>query len=150
MSFQSSPSLMTVGAIRLSCVVEVAVRLLRPQDQVGVRGVGGGKVQLRERRHHLDPARRRAQVVGQAPAGERGAHGLDAERERVAERVGAERHRALGQAGHLGAGERVERVLHLERALGLLGLVEARLLAARKRGHDREGDENASAHERYY
>jgi hypothetical protein len=56
----------------------------------------------------------------------------------------------LRQAGHLGAGERVERVLHLERALGLLRLVEARLLAARKRGRDREGDENASAHERYY
>jgi hypothetical protein len=41
-------------------------------------------------------------------------------------------------------------VLHLERALGLARLVEARLLAAGNGGHNRKGDENASAHERYY
>ena len=96
------------------------------------------------------PLRLRAQVVRQAAARQRGAHRLDAERERVAERVGAQRHRALRHAGHLGAGERVEGVLHLQRALGLPRLVEAGLLAARERGHDRKGDENASAHERYY
>jgi hypothetical protein len=118
-------------------VVEVAVGLLRPHDQVGVCGLGGGEVQLRQRRDHLDAARRRAQVVGQAATGQGRAHGPDSERQRVPERVGAERDRALGQSRHLGARKRVERVLHLERALGLLGLVEARLLAAGKRGHDR-------------
>jgi hypothetical protein len=41
-------------------------------------------------------------------------------------------------------------VLHLERALSLPRLVEAGLLTARERDHDGKGDENASAHERYY
>ena len=96
------------------------------------------------------PCASRAQVVRHPASGERGAHRPNAERERVAERVRAQRHRALRHAGHLGAGERVEGVLHLQGALGLPRLVEAGLLAARKRGHDRQGDENASAHERYY
>jgi hypothetical protein len=41
-------------------------------------------------------------------------------------------------------------VLHLERALGLLRLVEAGLLAAGERAHEGESDESASAHGRYY
>ena len=131
-------------------VVELAVALLRPEDHVRVGGLGGGEVELGDRRHHLHALRCRPQVVRHVAARQRGAHGLHAERERVAERVAAEGHRPLGHAGHLRAGQWVHRVLHLQRPLGLARLVEAGLLAARERGHYRKGDEKASAHERYY
>jgi hypothetical protein len=131
-------------------LVEVLLVVLRAEDHVRLGGVRRGEVEVGQRRDDLDAAGLLAQVSGRAPAGQRRADRLDAERQRVAERVGRQRHGPLRDSGHLRALQHVHRVLHLQRAPGLARLVEPGLLAARQGAHEGKGDHGTGAHERYY